>query len=515
MFETIQARGSAPFSTAALEAALSALAGPVTGEDPGVLVEELVEELAGLERVKQAISARQARVVVAFDRVERERQKALGEPAERAGRGVGDQVGLALRQSPARGSRFVGFAKALGEMPHTFDHLQAGRVSEWVAGQAVAETAFLARADREAVDAELSEGMPGWSPRRVRAMAWKVACRLDPAGAVKRNARAVNERRVWVRPAPEAMTYVGALLPMKDGVAMYAALKAAATTRTAPGDTRGQGQMMADTLVERVTNRPAQHAPRPPEGSKTDPETSSARSHTGGRDARPPAATTSGATPPAGPTPVAETTPVPARASVDDVPAGPVVEVHLVMSDDALFNAGPEPALVTSSDPSGSNPAAGHLPAALARELVREGGAVFVRRLFTRPDTGELVAMDSRRRVFDGHLRRMLILRDQTCRTPWCDAPIRHGDHVRDFARGGVTSYDNGQGLCERCNQTKNLPGWNARVLNAGPDPGGGHAVRTTTPTGHTYDSTAPPLLSARAVSEPATGTPVVLERSA
>jgi hypothetical protein len=460
VFETPDAsRGSGPFGPAGLEAALSRLAGPV-GEDAGVLV----EELAGLERVKQAICARQARLVVAFDRAERARQQALGVPAARAGRGIGEQVGLALRQSPARGSRFVGFAKAVEEMPHTFAHLQAGQVSEWSALQAVAETAFLSREDRQAVDAELAEGMPGWSARRVRAAAWKAACRLDPAGAVKRNARAVNERRVWVRPAPEAMTYVGALLPMSDGVAVFAALKTAAATATVPGDTRGQGQVMADTLVDRVTGRPARHAP-----GQADP----------------------------------------AALPVDDDDASPaasaglVVEVHVVMSDDALFNAGPDPALVTSSDPGGSNPAADYLPAALARDLVREAGTVFVRRLFTRPGTGELVAMDSRRRVFDGHLRRMLILRDQTCRTPWCDAPIRHGDHVLDFARGGPTSFDNGQGLCERCNQTKNLPGWTAQVLDTGPDddgPPGEHVVRTTTPTGRSYDSTAPPLLSGASV---------------
>jgi hypothetical protein len=124
--------------------------------------------------------------------------------------------------------------------------------------------------------------------------------------------------------------------------------------------------------------------------------------------------------------------------------------------------------------------------------MVRDAGKVFVRRLYTDPDTGQLVAMESTRRVFAGNLRRMLVLRDGACRTPWCGAPIRHGDHVTDFADGGPTSLPNAQGLCERCNQTKALPGWSAEVLDATP---GRHTVRTTTPTGHTYDSTAPPML--------------------
>ena len=51
------------------------------------------------------------------------------------------------------------------------------------------------------------------------------------------------------------MTYVTALLPMPQGVAVYAALRRAADTC---GDGRARGQVMADTLVERVTGRPAE-----------------------------------------------------------------------------------------------------------------------------------------------------------------------------------------------------------------------------------------------------------------
>jgi hypothetical protein len=119
--------------------------------------------------------------------------------------------------------------------------------------------------------------------------------------------------------------------------------------------------------------------------------------------------------------------------------------------------------------------------------------------------------------VFDGLLRRMRVLRDGRCRTPWCDAPIRHADHVVAHAEGGPTSLPNGQGLCERCNQTKTLPGWRAEVLDTvldtGRDSPAGHAVRTTTPTGHHDDSTAPPLLGRRSMS-PATRPPRCASRS-
>ncbi|WP_423462965.1 HNH endonuclease [Promicromonospora sp. MS192] len=85
----------------------------------------------------------------------------------------------------------------------------------------------------------------------------------------------------------------------------------------------------------------------------------------------------------------------------------------------------------------------------------------------------------------------LLRIRDQgACRTPWCDAPIRHLDHVRAAARGGGTELANGQGLCAACNQAKEAPGWSS---TAGTDPETGrHVVITTTPTGHRYRSVAP-----------------------
>lgn len=134
-----------------------------------------------------------------------------------------------------------------------------------------------------------------------------------------------------------------------------------------------------------------------------------------------------------------------------------------------------------------------------------EGGEarVWLRRLFTHPGTGSLVAMDSVRRVFDGGLRRYLLARDAgTCRTPWCDAPARDVDHVHDHAHGGPTSEANGQGLCVRCNLTKALPGFTAMTVTD-LRPGAPHTVATTTSTGHTYSSQAPPLLPGLLHPEP------------
>jgi hypothetical protein len=125
---------------------------------------------------------------------------------------------------------------------------------------------------------------------------------------------------------------------------------------------------------------------------------------------------------------------------------------------------------------------------------------VWLRRLYTAPGTGELTAMDSRARFFPPGLRRFIQVRDHTCRTPYCDAPIRHHDHVVPWHRGGTTSHSNGAGLCEACNHTKEAPGWRAEPFPGPSDARPGEAVRARhtieirTPTGHSYRSTAPPL---------------------
>jgi len=147
------------------------------------------------------------------------------------------------------------------------------------------------------------------------------------------------------------------------------------------------------------------------------------------------------------------------------------------MSDAALLGQDPTPARVHGYGP---------VPAPYARTWLADTDAdVWVRRLYTGPSGQALVAMDSTRRTFTGGLRTFLIARDQTCRTPWCDAPIRHLDHPTRHAEGGPTTAANSQGLCAACNLAKEAPGWRAHVTTAG-------HVRTRTPTGHHHLSPVP-----------------------
>lgn len=130
------------------------------------------------------------------------------------------------------------------------------------------------------------------------------------------------------------------------------------------------------------------------------------------------------------------------------------VEVGLVMSERTLLRGGTDPAVLT--DDEGRTFA--HVPAVLARALVRQADRAWLSRLYAAPHTRELVAMDSRRRLFTGRLRRLLVLRDQTCRMPWCEAPIRHADHTLEHASGGPTTLGRGQGCASRATTSSRPP---------------------------------------------------------
>ena len=124
----------------------------------------------------------------------------------------------------------------------------------------------------------------------------------------------------------------------------------------------------------------------------------------------------------------------------------------------------------------------------------REGR--WIRRLFTRPESGQLVAAESRQRCFPSGVARIVALLHPTCRTAWCDAPVAQIDHVRDAADGGRTSMANAQGLCQACNLAKSRPGWRASPVGEGTGPPA--VVVTETPTGHRYwSSSGPPTASA------------------
>ncbi len=156
------------------------------------------------------------------------------------------------------------------------------------------------------------------------------------------------------------------------------------------------------------------------------------------------------------------------------VASGVPVAVNLVLSDETLLAGGHEAAHLQGFGP---------VPAGIARQLVADAvdrdTETALRRVYACPQLGSLTAMESQSRTFPKSLRQLIDLRDQTCRTPWCDAPIRHHDHIRSHRESGATTADNGSGLCEASNYAKEGDGWSARPVH---NPArGGHCSRCPT----------------------------------
>ncbi len=345
------------------------------------------------------------------------------------GRGIAEQIALACRISPVMAARRLNTARALWfELPDTYSQLSAGELSERVAEVVVTETRHLDPDARRQVDGQLAAaGISRLGFKAAASCARKTSYEADREGYVQRGRTERKHRRVGIRPAPDTMAVLTGYLPVEQGIACYTALRQQADTAVASGDGRTRDQIMADTLVERVTG----------------------------------------------------------QATARDIN----IELQLMMPLDALIDPDDSSAAVI--------PGYGPLPGGLAREILATSkGRKWWRRLFTGPNSqadrrGPIVGGDPSRRCFDGWLAKLIRLRDQTCRDPFCDARIRHIDHITRYSDGGRTTYINGRGECERGNLVREMPGWRIKLLDCGFH-GGPHTIMIITPTGHHYRSRAP-----------------------
>ncbi|GGM07621.1 HNH endonuclease [Nakamurella endophytica] len=393
---------------------------------------ERIDRIAALERLKAACAAAQAEVTAELVRSQRTAAASAGQDRTRTDRSIAAQVAFARRESPHAGRRHVGLAMALiDEMPGTLTALRDGSIPEWRAVLVARQLGCLTAEARRKAETELAPRLPALGDQAAVAAATTVAYRLDPEAVLDRMRNTVSDRRVSLRPAPDTMVRLSALLPVAGGVAAYAPLLRAADSSHASDGTRTRGQVMADELVARLTGR-----------------------SNSGCD----------------------------ELGVPDAGA-PDVHIGLLMTDRTLLDADAEPAVLNGCGP---------IPAPLARRLVDAGAgtaspaSVWVRRCWTDPSTGSVAVSDRRPRLFPASIRRLVVWRDQRCRTPWCGAPVRDIDHVHPFRAGGSTVQTNAKGLCRSRNLAKDQLGWHAPGRPDG-------AVVTETPTGHRYVSHPPP----------------------
>ena len=387
-----------------------------------------IDVITALETLKCASAAAQAQLTDAVATAISDERKQSGKPKSQWRRGIPSQIGLARRESPHRGGTHLGLARALvHEMPHTMARLRAGDLNEWRVTILVRETACLTAEDRGAIDERLC---------------------ADPATLADAGDRTIEGRAralaCRLDPASQVKRRAKAFSNRRTG------------TRPAPDF---MCSFTALTSMERAVcmwatlKRDADRLVNTPGETRTRDQIMADLAFD--------------------------------RITGASTAAGPPVTVDVVLPDTALLSGNGGSAYL---------PGYGDIPSDVAQKLVREAldseTLVALRRLYANPDTGALTAMESKSRTFPTALARLIDVRDRTCRTPWCDAPIRHHDHIKPYAAGGETTAENGAGLCAACNYAKEGEGWTARPERTGSREL--HRYKVITPTGHTYVSTAP-----------------------
>lgn len=397
----------------------------LTGLPAADCQENAIERTQVVEQAIRMLSADQAGSAYAFVGFREAQERDLRIPQSQQLKGIEAEIGLARGESAYVGSALTHTAIDLHTvLPNTLAALKAGRVSEYHARLVAEQTNHLSDEHRLEIDAAIAHRLGKASSTQLRRLITGHAFRLDRKAAEARAESNKARRRVCMDPAGDGLVYVSAELPTQQGIAVMEELQRKTNQRIAAKQgVDADGQPLSRDRVMADLF---------------------VELLTGQTTAN-----------------------------------GVTAEILVIMHDTTLFGDDDLPAWIVGHGP---------LPAGTAKDWLADPDAKkFLRRMYTRPADGQLVALESKRRRFPEGLAKMLRIREDICATPWCNSPVQDSDHRQPWAQGGTTTWDNGTGLCKRCNQRKENRGW---TYTGTPD-----LLTVTTPTGHSYTvGTRPPL---------------------
>jgi Domain of unknown function (DUF222) len=217
---------------------------------------QLVEMIAGWERLKAHADARQIEAIAALTRrpVFSTCAERGEDPTTAARRAVADEISPALWVSPRQARNRVELAcELVDDLPATLAELSAGRIDAYRARVIAEETRPLEAAARHDVETKVLAKAHRQTGPQLRAAARRAVLAADPAGAEQRHERSRLSRTV-TRPCPEPDGMASALIrmPAEDLAALDTALDAAARGIRAadPDDPRTLDQLRADVLAD-------------------------------------------------------------------------------------------------------------------------------------------------------------------------------------------------------------------------------------------------------------------------
>ncbi|MCU1408133.1 MAG: hypothetical protein JWM23_213, partial [Microbacteriaceae bacterium] len=283
------------------------------------------------------------------------------------------------------------------------------------------------------------------SPSQFDQKVRKTRERLDPDAITARHERGVTDRSLTLTPARDGMCYLNAYLAAADGIAIHNRITAHAMALQGPDEHRTLTQKRPDVFRDLILD--------PAPGSGTQAQTIPGGGTAGGT-----------AAPGAG---------RPAPGAGGDRFRGSKPDLIVTVPMLTLLGMSEEPGTLDGYgpiDPDTARDLASRCPTAI--------------RILTHPETGAVLSVGRNRYTVPADLKRLLEIRDGTCRYPFSNRPARQTDldHSLDWQYHGQTAHNNLAHLSRGAHILKHHAGWSYTHADDGTG-----TLTWTTPTGHSY----------------------------
>ncbi|MCL3816976.1 HNH endonuclease [Aeromicrobium wangtongii] len=239
------------FKDAPTESVLTQVRAHDFGTDP--VLDRGAHRIDAIVALDRGIRALQAEQLAQIAGLHSERTKLMplgtGDPTL----SVIGEVAMARNIGPTAAGTQVGVALVMAQMPAVFALFATGVISEATVRGITHEVDSLHVDDLIVADGELAPKLPGLTTAEARRAAARVVISIDAEAAHQRATRNRADQRVSMFPDEDGVAHLHVRGPAEQILAAYKALDDYATGLRATGDPRTRGQIMCQTLVERVT----------------------------------------------------------------------------------------------------------------------------------------------------------------------------------------------------------------------------------------------------------------------
>lgn len=380
-----------------------------------------VDAAAGWERLRSWVDAEQATALLQIDRVE----QYLG-PEALAKEYCREELAVALNVKPLSAHFRLEEARCLhSRLPAARDALHAGRIGSHHVRLLARALAPLDDDLCQQVQSDVLARTDWRTPRELERAALTAAAAADPSALAARARRAVQDRCVTVRPRPDGMASLWALLPAVDAQTVAAVVEARARSANPPPPS-----IATETRMAVATLSAGPHAPA------------------GGVDERTLAQRRADAL-------------VAMAVAWLHAPGAPLVHgmkptVNVTVPLGTLLGVDDVPGRFADGSP---------LDPVTARRIAADPTGTW-RRLLVDPVTGHMLDLGRQRYTPPPDLAAWVIARDVTCTGAGCGRPAATADidHQVEWQDGGNTSPENANAKCRRCHDLKTSRVWDHRV---------------------------------------------------